>query len=165
MVLMGVQMACMLFNHVVKPLKYKSVRAHNIELMNDYAVIMTLYFMLLFTDLIREAKIKYEIAWYLISIQGTAFIASISLALVDIGRTLKQKYKTRKYCVKKTEPDFTAAPNPLAEKPGKKPASPTLIKVQKPEVQEEEEKKAEFNNEEGDVKVESFLWNEDANFE
>jgi hypothetical protein len=51
---MAVQMLCMLFNHVVKPLRYKSVRAHNIELMNDWAVLITYYFMLLFTDLIGD---------------------------------------------------------------------------------------------------------------
>jgi phosphatidylserine synthase len=105
-VLMGVQMVCMIFNHVVKPLRYKNVRAHNIELINDWAVLITYYFMLLFTDLISDPKIKYSIAWLLISIQGSAFIASISLALVDIARALKQKYKTRKYCVKETKPDI-----------------------------------------------------------
>lgn len=107
---MGVQMVCMIFNHVVKPLKYKNETAHRLELMNDWAILVTYYFMLLFTDLIHDPKHKYSIGWVLISIQATAFIVSILVAIADIGYGIKLQCKKRKYCIKKTKPDIVPPP-------------------------------------------------------
>jgi hypothetical protein len=98
-VLMVFQILWMVFNHVVKPLKFKSEKAHRIEMMNDWVNMLTLYFMLLFTDLIPNPKHRYNIGWILISIQAVATVTCITLAVIEIICELK-KSCVRNQCYK-----------------------------------------------------------------
>jgi len=98
-VIIGLHLIWMAFNHVVKPLRYESVRTHNTEIMNDWTILVTMYMMLLFTEIISKPEIRYNIGWLLVGSQGLNIAISLGLVLTDTITAIVGKIK--QCCAKK----------------------------------------------------------------
>jgi hypothetical protein len=60
--------------------------------MNDWTIMITLYTMVLFTEITHDPKERYNIGWLLIGVQGCAIVVSLVLVLVDSIKGCKQTY-------------------------------------------------------------------------
>lgn len=81
--LIYMQLTWMVFNKLVKALYGQSKRSHYVEVMNDWTILITTYLMLLFTEMIHEPQVRYNVGWALAGVQGIAILVSLSLALYD----------------------------------------------------------------------------------
>jgi hypothetical protein len=84
-------------NQVEKPLLYDSVRAHRLEVLNDWSILLIIYFVIQFTDL-NSADSRNMCGWFLLGVLSTAICLQLMFVIGDI---IKAFYKSLKNCVKK----------------------------------------------------------------
>jgi hypothetical protein len=56
------------YNIVVKPLKYLDERAHKLEVMNDWTILFSTYLVMMFSNLVPQAEVRYSAGWLLLSV-------------------------------------------------------------------------------------------------
>ena len=56
------------YNIVVKPLKYLDERAYKLEVMNDWIILFSTYLVMMFSNLVPQAEVRYSVGWLLLSV-------------------------------------------------------------------------------------------------
>ncbi len=73
---------CILFTTyimLVKPFKFRQM--NNLQIFNEICVLMTNYHMLLFTDFIQDAEIKFKVGWSLIALSLFMILGNVFVML------------------------------------------------------------------------------------
>ena len=69
LIIMGFQLLFMLYNTSVQPLKTaENSGSHKLEMMNNWTIMITIYHLILFTDIINDPKIRYTLGWGIVGV-------------------------------------------------------------------------------------------------
>jgi hypothetical protein len=99
LVIMGFQLLFMLYNTSVQPLKTaESSGSHKLEIMNNWTIMITIYHLILFTDIINDSKIRYKLGWGIVGVQGLNLTISLTSVFIETVKGIMLKCRE---CVNK----------------------------------------------------------------
>lgn len=85
----------MTYTFTVQP--FASRKEYWSELENDWTIMISIYLVLCFSDIVPNPKLRYAIGWFLAGIQGFNIAVTITRVIIDVIKGLIHKCKESKY--------------------------------------------------------------------
>ena len=78
-----------------RPMKYASF--NNVEIMNETLVLISTYFMFVFSDWIKDVEIRYEVGFYLMYVISVLALINTIIIVREMCRGIKKEKNRGKY--------------------------------------------------------------------